>query len=159
MYPREPENVDSIGREIAIGPISDYIGITSNLLNFSSPSMNPVMFVCSLVHMCALKLRLATKSQCLCLCLFTSASQHVFPAMPPNGWKNEAMWLQGHIDDWFDRGGRTIVKLPEEGRDPPDHFYFLFQRVGSVPSVSVALHFAVQAATVIGLRTALHFST
>ena len=44
--------------------------------------------------------------------------------MPPNDWKNEAMWLQGHIDDWFDRGGRTIVKLPEEGRDPPTIFIF-----------------------------------
>ena len=56
--------------------------------------------------------------------LFRPASQHVFPVMQPNNWKNEAMWLQGHIDDWFDRGGRTIVKLPEEGRDPPTIFVF-----------------------------------
>ena len=34
LYPQEPENVDSIGREIIIGPISDYVGIASSLLNF-----------------------------------------------------------------------------------------------------------------------------
>ena len=106
----KPGSADSIGREIVIGPISDYVGITSNLLNFPSTSMNPVMFACSLVRMCLLKLRLATKSQFLRLCLFTPASQHVFPSMPPNDWKNEAIWLQGHIDDWFDR-----------------HFYFSIQ--------------------------------
>ena len=95
------------------------------MLNFPSTSMNPTMFACSLVRMCALKLRLATKSQFLCLCLFTPASQHMFPAMPPNDWKNVAMWLQGHIDGWFDRGGRTIVKWPEEGRDPPTILFFV----------------------------------
>ena len=84
--------------------------------------MNAVMFACLLVRMRVLKLRLATKSQFLCLCLFTPPSRHVFAAMPPNDWKNEAMWLQGHIDDWFDRSGRTIVKLPEKGRDPPTIF-------------------------------------
>ena len=44
--------------------------------------------------------------------------------MSPNDWKNKAMWLQDHIDGWFDRGDRTIVKLPEEGRDPPTIFSF-----------------------------------
>ena len=34
LYPLEPENVDSIGREGKIGPISDYVGMMSNLLMF-----------------------------------------------------------------------------------------------------------------------------
>ena len=80
--------------------------------------MNAVMFVCSLVRMRAIKMWLATKSQSLCLYFLSLASQHVFAAMTPNDWKNDAIWFQGHIDDWLDRSGRTIVKLPEEGRDP-----------------------------------------
>ena len=44
--------------------------------------------------------------------------------MSPNDWKNGTMWFQGHIDNWLDRSGLTIVKLPEEGRDPPTIFIF-----------------------------------
>ena len=46
------------------------------------------------------------------------------------------MWFHGKVDDWYNRSGLTIVKLPEEGRDPPIIFWFL--QVGSVPLVSVA---------------------
>ena len=86
--------------------------------------MNAVMFTCSLMRMRTLKLRPATKSQFLRLCLLTPASQHVFAAMPPNNWKKEAMWFQGQLDDYYSRGSRTVVKLPEEGRDPPTIFIF-----------------------------------
>ena len=39
------------------------------------------------------------------------------------------MWFQGHIEDWFELSGRTIVKLPEEGRDPPTIFIFRTARL------------------------------
>ena len=42
---------------------------------------------------------------------------------------------------------------------PPNHFHFSFKQVGSVPSVSVASHFAVRTVIVIGPHTASHFST
>ena len=45
--------------------------------------------------------------------------------MPTNDWKNDAMWFQGHIEDWFERSGRTIVKFPEEGRDPRPFLFFV----------------------------------
>ena len=93
--------------------------------------MNAVVFACSLVRMRALKLWLATKSQSLCLCLSTPIFQHVFAAKPPNNWKwkKEAMWFQGNLDDWYSRSGRTVVKLPEEGNDPPTIFIFSSDRL------------------------------
>ena len=45
--------------------------------------------------------------------------------MPTNDWKNDAMWFQTHIEDWFKRSGRTILKLPEEGPDPPTILFFV----------------------------------
>ena len=39
------------------------------------------------------------------------------------------MWFQGHIEDCFERSGRTIVRLPEEGRDPPTIFIFRSARL------------------------------
>ena len=69
------------------------------------------MSSCAFVRMRAIKLWLAAKSQPLWLGLLSLASRHVFAAMPPNDWENEAMWFQGHIDDWYNRSGRTIVKL------------------------------------------------
>ena len=53
--------------------------------------------------------------------------------MSPNDWKNKAMWLQDHIDDWFDRGGRTIMKLPEEGSDPPAIFILRSNELAQSP--------------------------
>ena len=39
------------------------------------------------------------------------------------------MWLHGNLDDWYNQEDRTVVRLPEEGRDSPTMFIFRSDRL------------------------------
>ena len=44
--------------------------------------------------------------------------------MSPNIWKNEAMWLHGDLDDWYNQNGRIVAKLPKKGRESFNIYIF-----------------------------------